>query len=194
MDCIDTGERILVHTCCAPCSTYTVSRLRGSGFQVAGFWFNPNIHPWQEHERRRQSLEAYTRRIEMPMLWGQRYDMVAFLRRVNGQEQFRRRCAICYEMRLTETARQARAGGFDAFTTTLLISPYQDLALIRQIGEALGQAEGVRFYFEDFRRGWSERGRMTREFDLYRQQYCGCIYSEWERYNLAHIDDLMPAE
>jgi len=113
---------------------------------------------------------------------------------VNGREQFRRRCAICYEMRLTQTARAAKAGGFPAFTTTLLISPYQDQELIRQLGERIAAAEGITFYFENFRRGWSERGRMATEYGLYRQQYCGCIYSEWERYNHAPIDTILPAE
>jgi len=181
------GDRLLAHICCAPCATYTIDRLRQIGFDVAGFWFNPNIHPWQEHERRRASLEAYAGRIALPMAWHPSYDMVDFLRRVSGQEQFRRRCAICYELRLGETARQARAGGFAAFTTTLLISPYQDQDLIRQIGERLGRAEGVEFYFENFRRGWAERSRLSKLYDLYRQQYCGCIYSEWERYAGAHI-------
>jgi predicted adenine nucleotide alpha hydrolase (AANH) superfamily ATPase len=181
--------RILTHICCAPCATYTVNRLRQIGFDVTGFWYNPNIHPWQEHERRRAALESYAGRIGLPMIWRHDYDFVEFLRRAAGQEQFRRRCTFCYEMRLTETARMAHTGGFDAFTTTLLISPYQDQGLLRQMGESLGRAEGVPFYFEDFRRGWAERGRLTKEYDLYRQQYCGCIYSEWERYNDAHIGD-----
>ena len=183
------GGRILAHICCAPCSTYTIDRLRQIGFDVTGFWHNPNIQPWQEHERRRASLEGYAGRIGLPMIWRPGYDFVAFLRRLSGQEAFRRRCALCYEMRLSETARQARAGGFDAFTTTLLISPHQDQALLRQMGESLGRAEGVAFYFENFRRGWAERGRLTKAYDLYRQQYCGCIYSEWERYHDAHIGD-----
>ena len=179
------GTQLLLHVCCAPCSTYTLRRLREIGFDVGGLWYNPNIHPWLEHERRRESLVDYAGRVELPMLWHPSYDMPAFLRRVSGKEQFRQRCALCYEMRLAETARQAHAGGYAAFTTTLLISPYQDQGLIREIGEGAGSAAGVEFFFEDFRRGWAERGRLTKEHGLYRQQYCGCIYSEWERYSGA---------
>ena len=188
------GHPILVHICCAPCATYTLRRLQEAGFAPYGFWYNPNIHPWQEHERRRTCLQTYAEQIGLPITWAEGYEMPAFLRAVAGQEQFRRRCAICYEMRLRRAAHQARAGGFSAYTTTLLISPYQDQALIRQIGEACGQEEGVSFYYEDFRPGWSERGRLTKAYNLYRQQYCGCLYSEWERYHNAPIDLLLPRE
>ena len=185
------GKRILLHICCAPCATYPVQRLREEGFEVAGFWYNPNIHPWTEHERRRESLVAYAQAVGLPMIWHERYEMPLFLRAVAGHEKFGERCRICYRMRLERAAQVAAEGGFDAFTTTLLISPYQDQALIREIGEEAAAQRGVEFYFENFRRGWSERGRLTKEYDLYRQQYCGCIYSEWERYNKAHIDALL---
>jgi predicted adenine nucleotide alpha hydrolase (AANH) superfamily ATPase len=193
------GKRILLHICCGPCSTYPIERLREEGFQVTGFWYNPNIHPWQEHQRRRESAQKYAEAVGLPVIWYEQYEMPLYLRAVAGHEKFRERCRICYRMRLEKTARMAAEGGpsagsgrgFDAFTTTLLISPHQDQALIRQIGEELAEKWGVEFYFENFRRGWSERGRLTHEHDLYRQQYCGCIYSEWERYNEAHIDDLL---
>jgi predicted adenine nucleotide alpha hydrolase (AANH) superfamily ATPase len=191
---VDThaGKRILLHICCAPCGTYTINRLRDLEFDVAGFWYNPNIHPWEEHERRRESLVDYAERIDLPMIWHPDYEMPAFLRKVSGNEQFRRRCAHCYEMRLAETARVARDDGYEAFTTTLLISPYQDQEMIRRVGERLGERAGVEFYFENFRRGWSERSQLAKEFDLYRQSYCGCIFSEWERYNGAEIDAILP--
>lgn len=188
------GERVLLHICCAPCATYTVERLREIGFDVTGYWYNPNIHPWGEHERRRESLVRFAGLVDLPMVWAAGYDMPLFLRRVGGREEFRRRCAVCYAMRLSRTAQEARAGGFDAFTTTLLISPYQDQALLRRIGERLAEDVGVRFYFENFRRGWAERGRLTRLYGLYRQGYCGCLYSEWERYNSEAIEAILPAE
>lgn len=187
------GQRVLLHICCGPCATYTVARLRDLGFVVTGFWYNPNIHPWQEHARRRESLASFADRVELPILWEPGYDMPAFLRLVAGREKFRRRCAVCYAMRLSAAARQARTEGFDAFTTTLLISPYQEQELIRRLGEHLAEREGVRFYFEDFRKGWAERGRLTRLYDLYRQQYCGCIYSEWERYQGENCETFAPA-
>jgi predicted adenine nucleotide alpha hydrolase (AANH) superfamily ATPase len=180
---IGEGQRILLHVCCGPCSTYTVERLREEGFALTGFWYNPNIHPWQEHQRRRESLVRYAGAVGLPMIWHERYEMPLFLRAVVGHERFRQRCAICYRLRLEKTAQVAAGRGFEAFTTTLLISPHQDQELIYQIGEDVAAQHGVEFYFENLRQGWSERGRLTREHDLYRQQYCGCIYSEWERYN-----------
>jgi predicted adenine nucleotide alpha hydrolase (AANH) superfamily ATPase len=185
------GKRILLHICCGPCSTYPIERLREEGFQVTGFWYNPNIHPWQEHQCRQQSAQKYAEAVELPVIWYEKYEMPRYLRAVAGHERFRERCRICYRMRLERTAQAAAEGGFDAFTTTLLISPHQDQALIRQIGEEMGEEWGVGFYFENFRRGWSERGRLTHQHGLYRQRYCGCIYSEWERYNEAHIDELL---
>jgi predicted adenine nucleotide alpha hydrolase (AANH) superfamily ATPase len=191
---VGEGKRILLHICCGPCSTYPIEQLREEGFQVTGFWYNPNIHPWQEHQRRRESVQKYAEAVGLPVIWHEKYEMPLYLRAVVGHERFRERCRICYRMRLEKTARVAAEGGFDAFTTTLLISPHQDQALIRQIGEEVAEELGagaLEFYFENFRRGWSERGRLTHEHDLYRQQYCGCIYSEWERYNQRHIDDLL---
>jgi len=186
------GKCILLHICCAPCSTYPIERLREEGFQVTGFWYNPNIHPWTEHERRRESVQKYAEAVDLPMIWHGRYEMPLYLRAVVGHEGFGERCRICYRLRLERTAQTAAEGGFDAFTTTLLVSPHQDQSLIKEIGEGAATEHGVGFYFENFRRGWSERGRLTREHGLYRQQYCGCIYSEWERYNKACIDTLIP--
>jgi predicted adenine nucleotide alpha hydrolase (AANH) superfamily ATPase len=180
---IGEDRRILLHVCCGPCGTYTIERLREEGLVVTGFWYNPNIHPWQEHQQRRESLSRYAEAVNLPMLWHERYEMPLFLRAVVGHERFRQRCAICYRMRLEKTAQVAARQGFGAFTTTLLISPHQDQELIRRIGEEVAAQYDIEFYFENFRRGWLERGRLTREHDLYRQQYCGCIYSEWERYN-----------
>jgi len=176
------GKRLLLHICCGPCSTYTIKRLREQGFEVSGFWYNPNIHPFAEHERRRECVRLYAEQVGLPMLWWKEYEMHVYLRAVVGHEAFGERCAICYRLRLERTA-QAAQHGFDAFTTTLLISPYQQQALIRSLGEELGGKYGLEFYFENLRRGWSERGHMAREHNLYQQRYCGCIYSEWEAHD-----------
>nr|MBC7246134.1 epoxyqueuosine reductase QueH [Chloroflexota bacterium] len=173
------GKRLLLHICCAPCSTYSVQRLREQGFDLTGLWYNPNIHPFAEHERRRECMQSYAAEIELPIVW-EAYDMPAYFRAVAGHEAFGERCTICYQLRLERTAQIAQQQGFDAFTTTLFISPYQQQALIRSIGEELASQYGVQFYFENLRRGWSVRGRMAREHDMYQQRYCGCIYSEWE--------------
>jgi predicted adenine nucleotide alpha hydrolase (AANH) superfamily ATPase len=174
-------QRILLHVCCGPCGTYPALRLREEAFAVTAFWYNPNIHPFAEHERRREALLQFAQREALPVIEWPEYDMVDFLGAVVGKEAFGQRCRICYRMRLARTAQVARKEGFDAFTTTLLISPYQDEAMIRAVGEELAEEDGVPFYYERFRRGWSERGRLAKEHQLYRQDYCGCIYSERER-------------
>ena len=174
------GKRLLLHICCGPCSTYTIKRLHEQGFAVSGFWYNPNIHPFTEHERRRECVRAYAEEVGLPMIWCGRYEMPAHLRAVVGHEVLGERCAICYRLRLEHTAQMARQYGFHAFTTTLFISPYQQQALIRSIGEELASKHGVEFYFENLRKGWCERGHVAREHGMYQQRYCGCIYSEWE--------------
>jgi predicted adenine nucleotide alpha hydrolase (AANH) superfamily ATPase len=175
------GRRILLHVCCAPCATYTAKRLCELGFdEVVGYWYNPNVHPFGEHERRRETLAGYAQDVDLPIIWEPGYEVVEFMRSINGHERFRVRCAICYRLRLERTAQVAAREAFDAFTTTLLISPYQDQSAIRAIGEELADAYGLEFYYENFRRGWAEHGRMTREHGLYSQRYCGCLFSEWE--------------
>jgi len=174
------GERLLLHICCGPCATYTVAHLRGLGYEVTGYWFGPNIHPFSEHERRREALETLAADIDLPVIWEPGYEMPEFLRLVAGTPERPARCRICYRMRLARTARVAAAGGFDAFSTTLLISPYQDLDAIREIGAEEGDAQHVRFYFENLRKGFAEHHRLAREHGLYMQRYCGCVYSEWE--------------
>lgn len=174
------GQRLLLHICCAPCATYTVQHLREAGAEVTGHWFNPNIHPFREHELRREALAGYAPTIALPMIWEPGYEMPEFLRQVVGHGGFRQRCAICYRLRLQRTAIVAAREGFARFSTTLLISPYQDLEAIVRIGEELAQRHGVAFWGENLRRGFAEHHRMAREADLYRQRYCGCIYSEWE--------------
>lgn len=174
------GKRLLLHICCGPCSTYSIRRLREQGFEVTGFWYNPNIHPFAEHERRRECILAYGKEVGLTLIEWESYEMPAYFRAVVGHEAFGERCAICYRLRLERTAEIARQKHFDAFSTTLLISPYQQQALIRSVGQELAGSRGLEFYFENLRRGWSERGHMAREHHLYQQRYCGCIYSEWE--------------
>ncbi len=174
------GQRLLLHVCCAPCATYSARRLQEQGAEVMAFWYNPNVHPFSEHERRRESLAHYATEVGLPVVWEPGYDMVAFLRRVVSHERPGERCAICYDMRLERTAQRAAELGMDAICTTLLISPYQDQALINQVGQAAAARHGVSFYFENLRRGFAEHHRLAHEHGLYRQDYCGCIYSEWE--------------
>jgi epoxyqueuosine reductase len=176
------GRRLLLHLCCGPCSTYPIGWLRENGYDPVGLWYNPNVHPFREHELRRDSALHYAQIVGLDGLWDEPYEMPHFLRLVSRHERFRERCQLCYQLRLERTAQLAAQNQFDSFTTTLLVSIHQDQDAIREIGDALGRQYGVPFLFENFRRGWSERGRLARQHNLYLQQYCGCIYSEWERY------------
>ncbi|TET39929.1 MAG: epoxyqueuosine reductase QueH [Dehalococcoidia bacterium] len=182
-------KRILLHTCCAPCATYTVNRLREQGFEVTGFWYNPNVHPFTEHRNRLQAMQSLAQAMDLPLIVSEGYEMIAYLRVVVGHEGDR--CGDCFRLRLSKTAAVAREKGFSAFTTTLLISPYQKHELLRQIGEEVAEEQGVGFYYEDFRPGFRESHRLSKELNLYHQKYCGCLYSEWERYGKVKIAKIL---
>jgi len=180
-------KRILLHTCCGPCAIYTVNRLREQGFEVTGFWYNPNVHPFTEHRNRLQAMQTLAQAMDLPLIVSEGYEMIAYLRAVVGHEGDR--CGDCFRLRLSKTAAVAREKGFSAFTTTLLISPYQKHELLRQIGEEVAREQGVEFHYEDFRPGFRDSHRLSRELNLYHQKYCGCIYSEWERYGKVRIGE-----
>ncbi len=158
--------------------------LRAEGGEVCGLFVNPNIHPYQEYRRRWDTLAQYAGQMGLSVIREETYPLEAFLRQVAFREQ--ERCRHCYTLRLTQTARIARDRGYDAFTTTLLYSRFQKHALIRSVAEEAAGSEGVPFLYRDFRPGWSEGVRLSREIGMYRQQYCGCIYSERERFHSPH--------
>ena len=145
-----------------------------------GFFYNPNIHPYQEYRRRLEAVQQYETLADIKIIYRDSYDMEEFLRQMVFRESDR--CRICYHLRLDAAARTAKKGKFDAFTSTLLHSRHQDHELIREIGEAVGKAQRVSFFHRDFRDGWREGIEESQRLGLYRQQYCGCIYSEKERY------------
>lgn len=172
---------VLIHTCCAPCATYTVEHWRKLRLEISGYWFNPNIHPLAEHELRLTTLEGYARKIELPLIVTPGYPCDDYFKAVAGHEAQGERCQRCYLLRLGNAARSAKEQGFDAFSTTLLISPYQQHDVLKQIGEEVQERVGIRFLYEDLRPGYLQSRTMARELDLYRQKYCGCRYSEAER-------------
>jgi predicted adenine nucleotide alpha hydrolase (AANH) superfamily ATPase len=172
--------KILLHICCAPCTVYPVESLSGSGHQVRGFFYNPNIHPYQEFLRRGAALEDYADKTGLPIIWDRSYHLEEFLRQVVFREQ--ERCRFCYYLRLKATARVARGGKFDAFTSTLLYSKFQNHEMIREVAKQVGQEVGTPFFYVDFRQGWSAGMAKSKQMGLYRQQYCGCVFSERDRY------------
>jgi predicted adenine nucleotide alpha hydrolase (AANH) superfamily ATPase len=171
---------VLVHSCCAHCAAYTVDYWREQGYKVSALWYNPNIHPYTEHQHRLEAMQSLAQEVKLPLIVNEGYDMPEYFRRVVGHES--ERCQYCFRLRLSKTAEIARQRGFSAFTTTLLISPHQKHDLIREIGNEVAGEKGVDFLYADLRKRYSDSRRMTKPLELYRQQYCGCIYSEWERY------------
>lgn len=170
----------MLHVCCANCALYPFQSLQKEGHEVFGFFYNPNIHPYQEYVKRLEAVKEIEEKLKVRMIYQDRYDLEDFLRNVVFREK--ERCPICYYTRMKATAGIARQGKFTAFTTTLLASKHQDHHLIKEIGLAVGKEQGVSFYYADFREGWKEGIEMSKKLSLYRQQYCGCIYSEKERF------------
>ncbi|GFO54317.1 hypothetical protein GMSM_13240 [Geomonas sp. Red276] len=172
--------KLLLHICCGPCAVYPVKELRSGGAEVTGFFFNHNIHPYTEFRARRNAVREYAGMIELEVIYRNEYLLEEFLANVAGNPQSR--CGYCYHSRLEETAKTAAEQGFPAFSSTLLYSRYQNHDLIREFGEKLGERYGVKFHYDDFRRGWQDGIDLSKEMGLYRQKYCGCIYSEKDRY------------
>jgi len=157
-----------------------VQNLRLKGLEVMGFFYKYNIHPYTECIKRQEALESYSEMIDLKVIYQEGYDLEGFLQQLVFRES--QRCLYCYHERLKSTALIAQRGKYDYFTTTLLYSKFQKHDEIKSIGEALGKSVGIKFYYYDFREGWQEGVETSKRLGLYRQQYCGCIYSEKERY------------
>lgn len=170
----------LLHICCAPCANMPIDVLRAEGLEVTGFWYNPNIHPYTEYRARRDCLRQYAQSVELPMVEKNEYALRPFVRMV--AQDLANRCEKCYALRLWETARQAKALGFDSFTSSLFISPYQNHELMRQVAEEAALANEVQFLYRDFRPLFREGQERARQLGFYMQKYCGCVFSEEERY------------
>mgnify|MGYP001052813217 CR=1 FL=1 len=172
--------KILLHICCANCAIYPVKVLRQQGHHLSGYFFNHNIHPYQEFERRLTTVKDFAAKVDMEVTYRENYLLEDFLSAVAQNPGGR--CEYCYVSRLEKTACHAAEGGYEGFSTSLLYSRYQQHDQIRMTGEALAQRHGIPFIYQDFRVGWREGIERSKEMGLYRQQYCGCIYSEKDRY------------
>lgn len=172
--------KLLLHICCAPCSTATLAAWREAGADVTGAFYNPNIHPFAEHERRRVTLLDYAGAAGLPLLGEPEYDVKAWLAMVGDAVEKGRRCRLCISQRMRHVAGLAAGNGFSAFSTTLLVSPYQEHEIVREEGELAAAAAGVEFRYRDLRPRYRESVEMSRGAGLYRQNYCGCVFSEEE--------------
>ena len=169
--------KLLMHTCCAPCSVYCIDSLREEGIEPTLYWFNPNIHPYMEYKARRDTLKEYAQSINVEAIFEENYGLEEFCK--NVIEDLNNRCQnYCYRVRLEKTAKYAKENGYDAITTTLLVSPYQKHEILKKQAEEIAKKYGLNFLYRDFRVGFREGQAKARELGLYMQKYCGCIFSE----------------
>ena len=182
------SEPILVHACCAPCLCALLDPLREGGATVSAFFHNPNIHPFLEFRRRLKACQVLADRERLPLVADGAYGLEGFLDAIGSQRARPGRCMACYAMRLEATARCAAERGFPRFTSTLLVSPQQDREAICELGHAAARRHGVAFDDTDRRHLHDAGLERARQLQLYRQQYCGCIFSEHERYRDTPVE------
>ena len=173
--------KVLLHICCAPCLIYPLKRLNEQGFKVKGFFYNPNIYPVSEYNKRQEAVMALGKGLQFEVEYSE-YLPSEFSRVINTDVQAPGRCVNCWRLRLRRTALQAKENGFEAFSSTLLVSPYQNQELLKQLGSQAAEEAGVDFYYEDFRAGFRQAHEEARSKGIYCQKYRGCSYSELERH------------
>lgn len=174
-------RRLLLHVCCGPCATEVIRRL-GKKFKVTAYFYNPNIWPEKEYEKRQETFENFAKKINLDFIKPKGYDNEKWEKEIKGQEdepEGGKRCAICYRMRLEEVAKMAKEKNFDIFAATLTISPHKKAEVINKIGAKLADKYGIKFLSEDFKKkdGFKHSVKLSKEFGMYRQSYCGCRYS-----------------
>ena len=172
--------KLLMHTCCAPCSVACVQALREEGIEPTAYWNNPNIHPFTEYRARRDTLREYAKSIGMALAEEGEYGLRPFVRAV--AEDIDNRCAYCYETRMDAAAKYAAEHGYTHFTSTLFISPYQNHELLKETAQRAAGKYGVEFLYRDFRPRFRAGQNEARALGLYMQKYCGCVFSEEDRY------------
>jgi len=193
--------RLLLHTCCAPCLSGSRPALEADGYEPTAFFYNPNIQPFSEWERRLQTLERYLYLRPMDSILVRVYPLWGFMRELSSTvcpdasavsgafmspEERRIRCVFCYRKRMEASVRTATEKGFEAFSTTLLLSVHQDHELLKDVCRTVSEEGGIEFIYSDLRKHWNDSKRESRELKLYRQNYCGCIFSEHERLSQEH--------
>jgi predicted adenine nucleotide alpha hydrolase (AANH) superfamily ATPase len=189
--------KLLLHACCAPCLAGCLVALGEEGLEPVLFWYNPNIHPYTEYRARRDSFRRFVKEKRFCFFENDEYGLRPFLEGIfplQGGFQGKAgdsggRCDFCYRLRLERTAAFAAENNFSAFSTTLLISPFQEHRLLIRLGEEIGARYGIDFYYRDFRPYFREGQRRARAEEYYMQKYCGCIFSEEERYTNRAADN-----
>jgi len=171
-------EKLLLHICCAVCAGGAIEQLKNEGWQVTGFFYNPNIHPEEEYLKRLNDTKTLLAKWNVPLIEGE-YDKEKWFDKIKGFEEEKeggKRCELCFRMRLEETFEQAKKQNFQCFTTTLTISPHKNSKIINNLGQSVA---GDFFVAKDFKKkdGFKRAIQLSKEYNLYHQNYCGCIYS-----------------
>jgi len=178
--------KLLLHMCCGPCACFPVKRLREMGIEAVGYFFNPNIHPYKEWQHRLETAKEFSEKVNLEICIDENYQLREFLNKALLAEKIQNgRCQMCYTWRLEETAKFAKENGFDAFTSSLFVSVYQQHEVMKETAQIIAKKVGIDFFYEDFRPGWQEGIDISHKLELYRQPYCGCIFSEEDRYSKA---------
>ena len=174
--------KLLLHTCCGPCLIYPLKRVREKGFEPEIYYFNPNIYPFVEFVRRKEALEKLRQSTDFKVIYPE-YDAAEFNLAIAETPQSPQRCYNCWALRLRRSAQFAKDNKFDSFSTTLLVSPFQDHNALKEIGDKVARDEGIEFYYEDFREGYRTARQEAKEKGIYCQKYCGCTYSKEKQYS-----------
>ncbi len=175
--------KLLLHACCAPCLMAPYKHL-SEKYDIVVYWYNPNIQPYREYLRRLKAFREYTKKAGIETVENLDYPLEDWLAKaaILSKKSNVLRCRFCYAERLYKVAMYAKTHGFDYFSTTLLLAPYQKHEMVKEIGEKLGKNVGIEFYYEDMRKWFDEGEDMARHAGIYRQGYCGCVFSEADRY------------
>ena len=175
--------KLLLHCCCGPCSLAVIDKLQEDTAisELAAYFFNPNIHPYREYRARREAWRQALENYNLPAYLDDSYPLEAWLQNVAATPE--QRCDYCYQNRLWQIAQKTKELNYDAFTTTLLISPYQNHQQISEFAEQIAVENGLIFYYQDFRPDFRAGQQIALEMGLYKQKYCGCIYSEKARFH-----------
>lgn len=181
MEVSSEKNKILLHTCCAPCATYVFEKLKDDGFEVNSYFYNPNIHPDEEYEKRLNELKYFCKQNETELIIKEN-DTDEWFKITEGLEnepEGGARCFACYRFRLEQTAKYAKENGYDYFSTVLTISPHKNATEINKIGKELEEKYKIAFLEENFKKkdGFKKSLELSKKYDLFRQDYCGCVYS-----------------
>ena len=183
------GERksVLLHTCCGPCSSACIERL-SNYLDVTVYYYNPNVEPYEEYLKRKETQIKLLEELNIPYIDAD-YDNDYYRAQVKGLESEKEggaRCPVCFKIRLKRTAEVAKEKGFDYFCTSLTVSPHKNSDIINKIGHVIGEDIGIKFLYSDFkkREGYKRSIELSKEYDLYRQDYCGCLFAkDWSEAN-----------